>query len=42
MFKLEDFYDHKYNASELSSLLTLARYRSKLRVFTLKTEEFYA
>jgi hypothetical protein len=38
MLKLENFYDHEYNASELSML---ARYLwSKLMIFTLKMEIF--
>jgi hypothetical protein len=42
MLKIENFFDHEYNASELSASLMLARYlRSKLRIFTLKTEEIY-
>jgi hypothetical protein len=39
----EDFYDHEYNAWELSTSLMLARYlRSNLNIFTLKSEDFYA
>jgi hypothetical protein len=43
MLKLEDFYDHEYNASELLTSLMLARYLwPKLRMFMLKVEDFYA
>jgi hypothetical protein len=43
MLRLEEFYDNEYNASELLTSLTMARYlRLKLRMFTLKTEGFYA
>lgn len=43
MVKLEDFYDHEYNARKLSTSFMLARYlRSKLNIFTLKSEDFYA
>jgi hypothetical protein len=42
MLKLYDFYDHKYNVSELSMSLTLVRYlRPKPRSFTLNTKAFY-
>jgi hypothetical protein len=34
MLKLEDFYNHKYNTSELSSLMLVG-------FFTLITEDFY-
>jgi hypothetical protein len=33
--KLDDFYDHKYNTSEVSTTLTLARFYDK-------NEDFYA
>jgi hypothetical protein len=43
MLRLSDFYDHKYNISELSTSLTLVRYLwLKSRSFTLNTEAFYA
>jgi hypothetical protein len=43
MRKLYDFCDHKYNTTELSTSLTLALFlQSKLRIFTLITEDFYA
>jgi hypothetical protein len=41
ILKLEDFYDHLYNTSELSMSLMLAPYLwSKLEIFTFKTEIF--